>query len=209
MGPGHLGPGEVAHAVHHVGAQDHQVLGPGPAVGLAVAAQHLQAADNPFVNQLLAVLLVGIGAPVRHRGPDAVLPAGRQKRVGLAQRGRQGLLDKHAAHPGLGAGDDHAGVAVGHPRTHADQIQVFLGEHPAVIGVEPPGSRAFAAGGAALGIGVGHSDQVHLLQVPVNGFQAVAVVADTGAPDDSGLVEFAHGVAPPGWQCGCSQRACR
>ena len=82
--------------------------------------------------------------------------------------------------------------AVGHPRTDADYIQILVGEHLAVIGVEPLGTRALAGRGAALGIGIGHSDQIHLLQVPVNGFQPVAVVAGTRAPDDSGFVALTH-----------------
>ena len=193
MGPCHVGPGEVAHAVHHVGAQDHKVLRPGPVVGLAVAAQHLQAADGPFVHQLLAVLLVGIGAPMGNRGLDSVGPAGLQQGVRLPQGGSQRFLDQQAPRPGLGAGDDHLGVAVRQPRADADQVQVLGGEHAAVIGVEPPRPGALAGRGAALGVGIGNGHEVHLLQPLEGHLQQMAVVAAPGVSDGAGTIALAHG----------------
>ena len=116
--------------------------------------------------------------------------AGCDHGVGLRQCWREGFFAEDAAHAGLGSGDDHVVFLVQPARRDADDVQLLLCQHLAVVLIAVCGvhAEALAGGGQTFGVGVGDGDKVDFFHAQVDGVEAVAVVAAAGMADDTGSV---------------------
>ena len=148
-------------------------------------------ADRAVRNYLL--YLVGVltyAALVRDRYLRARAFAGCDHRVGLRQGWRERLFTENAAHAGLGRRDHHVMLLVHPARRHADDVQLFLLQHLAVVPVAVPALHveAFACGLQSCRVRVRDRRQVDLLHAQVDRVQAVAVIAAACVADDAGSV---------------------
>src|SRR5438876_407973 len=91
------------------------------------------------------------------------------------------------------AGDDQVAMLIEKARGHADDLRPLLLEHLTIIGVGVFGFGALLRRGAAFGVGVGHSHDLHVIERLPDGIEAVAVVAPARVPDDGDAIVARHG----------------
>jgi hypothetical protein len=91
-------------------------------------------------------------------------------------------------------GDDHVAMLVDPARRHGDNIEIFLVEHLAIIGIRTLRTSFLNGLRAASGMFIGHGDNFYLRDVLPNDVDTVPIVALPGSPDDSNAILGGHTV---------------
>src|SRR5205823_719469 len=136
---------------------------------------------------------------------DVMPLARRHHRVGLAEVAAQRLFEEDAR-PRLGTGDDHVVMLIEVPIRDADYVRALLPQHCAIIGVGMGRAEPLLRREPARLVLVGDGDDLHVVELPPDDVQPVAVVAAPGPADDGDAILSWHGAL---FICGCRATAAR